>query len=516
MFSKLQGGKENVSLTGETSGQRKNVQKIGLLIADEVQLVGGEVGPTYEVIISRTRYVSAQTENKTPIVACGVSFANARDLGEWIGAPSHAIFNFSPAPYLAIVEYSSTKPVILFVPSRRQTKLTVDDILTPYRADEQPDLKFLNMDLESLLPHLDHLSDKGLAETLKHDKRIVQRLFESGAIHVLFASNDTIWSLPVASYTAIIMGVQYFEGKGHSYIEYPVMDVLQMMGRACRPMEDDRSRCVLMCQQTQKDFYRKFLAEGLPIESPPAYSYVRCYSLAEIAVKTIENKQDVMVILTWTYFYRWMTQNPNYYNLHNISHQHLSDHLSEQHVERSRELQVHSRRTFLIQLPPDLAADQQALVLKKIPNLLSACVDVISSRTWLSALGAMDPSQMCVQATWETDSPLKQIPHFDDELIKRSKAAGRDVATFVNSYLTLDVTHDLVKGMYTTGAPIILHVDEDEEDDGQIVVAFYPLASAVQLLVIKRDHHDIALDPIEVAEGEEIDSDEDELDSEED
>lgn len=34
-------------------------------------------------------------------------------------------------------------------------------------------------------------------------------------------------------------------------------------------------------------------------------------------------------ILTWTYFYRRMTQNPNYYNLHSVSHQHLSDHLSE-------------------------------------------------------------------------------------------------------------------------------------------------------------------------------------------
>ena len=76
--------------------QRKNVQSIGLLIADEIQLVGGEVGPTYEVVISRTRYVSAQTEIKTRIVACGVSLANARDLGEWMGAPSHAIFNFSP------------------------------------------------------------------------------------------------------------------------------------------------------------------------------------------------------------------------------------------------------------------------------------------------------------------------------------------------------------------------------------------------------------------------------------
>jgi pre-mRNA-splicing helicase BRR2 len=76
--------------------QRKNVQNIGLLIADEVQQVGGEVGPTYEVIISRTRYVSAQTEVKTRIVACGVSLANARDLGEWIGALSHTIFNFPP------------------------------------------------------------------------------------------------------------------------------------------------------------------------------------------------------------------------------------------------------------------------------------------------------------------------------------------------------------------------------------------------------------------------------------
>lgn len=72
------------------------MQTIALLIADEVQHIGAEGGPTYEVVISRTRYVSAQTEIKTRVVACGVSLANARDLGEWIGAPSHAIFNFSP------------------------------------------------------------------------------------------------------------------------------------------------------------------------------------------------------------------------------------------------------------------------------------------------------------------------------------------------------------------------------------------------------------------------------------
>jgi hypothetical protein len=51
------------------------VQNIDLLIADEIQLVGGEFGLTYEVVISRTCYVTAQTEVKTCIVACGVLLA---------------------------------------------------------------------------------------------------------------------------------------------------------------------------------------------------------------------------------------------------------------------------------------------------------------------------------------------------------------------------------------------------------------------------------------------------------
>lgn len=112
--------------------------------------------------------------------------------------PSLMIAMSKPA-YLAIKEYSASKPVIIFVPSRRQCRLTVDDLLTHCAADDQPDL-FLNIDPEDLQPHLDHVTDKGLVETLKHgigyfhealtkqDKRIVQRLFESGAIQVLVAS----------------------------------------------------------------------------------------------------------------------------------------------------------------------------------------------------------------------------------------------------------------------------------------------------------------------------------------
>src|ERR1700749_2139649 len=57
-------------------------------------------------------------------------------------------------------------------------------------------------------------------------------------------------------------------------------------------------------------------------------------------------------------------------------------------------LQAHFSR---IHLPPDLQSDLN-LILEKCLNLLSAAVDVMSSNAWLSALGAMDLSQMCVQA----------------------------------------------------------------------------------------------------------------------
>ena len=120
---------------------------------------------------------------------------------------------------------------------------------------------------------------------------------------------DTAWSLPVSSYMVIIMGVQTFDGQEHRYVDYAIADVLQMMGRACRPSVDTSSRCILMCQQTRKDFFKKFLNEALPVESSLP-QYLHDHFNAEIVAKTIENKQDAVDWCTWTWFYRRLMQNP--------------------------------------------------------------------------------------------------------------------------------------------------------------------------------------------------------------
>ena len=148
-----------------------------------------------------------------------------------------------------------------------------------------------------------------------------------------------------------------------------------------------------------------------------------------------------------------------------------------------------------------------------------------------------------------------------NELLQMDARQMRDVAMFVNSYPTLDVSYELAKGEYTAGAPITIQVslskdsdedmDEPSEDDETVIAPFYPKKKLAnwwvvigepktrQLLAIKKvtvhrnlavrlefslpqgthalklyvicdsymgADHDIDLDPLEVAEGEDDDS----------
>lgn len=347
--------------------QRKNVQNVHLFVVDELQLIGGEDGPVLEVVCSRMRYISSQIERQIRIVALSASLADARDVAQWLGCSSNCTFNFHPSVrplplelhiqgfnithnasrivamgkpvYNSIMRHSPNKPVVVFVPSRKQARLTAIDILT-YAAAEGTPGRFFHAEQDDIQPFLERMQDKTLKETLgqgvayvheglsRGDHRLVQQLFESSAIQIAVVTRNLCWGITMAAHLVIIMDTQLYNGKIHAYEDYPVTDVLQMIGFANRPQEDDDAKCVLMCQTSKKDFFKKFLNEPLPVESHLDHRLHDHFN-AEIVTKTIENKQDAVDYLTWTFIYRRLTQNPNYYNLQGVSHRHLSDHLSE-------------------------------------------------------------------------------------------------------------------------------------------------------------------------------------------
>lgn len=311
-----------------------------------------------------------------------------------------------------------------------------------------------------------------------------------------------------------------------------------------------------------------------------------------------------MDYLTWTFFYRRLTQNPNYYNLQGVSHRHLSDHLSElvegtlsdleqskcisvedemdtsplnlgmiaayyyinyttielfslslnsktkirglleiissaaeyedvvvrhrednvlkslgqrlpnkltgpsggqpkyndPHIKTNLLLQAHLCR---LQLGAELQGDTES-VLSKAIRLIQACVDVLSSNGWLSpAVAAMELAQMVTQAMWSKDSYLKQLPHFNNDIIKRCTDKGvetvfdimelededrskllqltdaqmADVARFCNRYPNIEMTYEVLdKDKIHSGSSVHVAVQLEREDEvsGPVIAPFFP------------------------------------------
>ena len=51
-------------------------------------------------------------------------------------------------------------------------------------------------------------------------------------------STALAWGVNLPAHLVIVKGTEFFDGKLSRYVDYPVTDILQMMGRAGRPQFD--------------------------------------------------------------------------------------------------------------------------------------------------------------------------------------------------------------------------------------------------------------------------------------
>ena len=84
---------------------------------------------------------------------------------------------------------------------------------------------------------------------------------------ILVCTATLAWGVNFPAHLVVVKGTEFFDGKTCRYVDYPVTDVLQMMGRAGRPQFDTHGVAVILCHEPKKNFYRKFLYEPFPVES---------------------------------------------------------------------------------------------------------------------------------------------------------------------------------------------------------------------------------------------------------
>ena len=399
--------------------QRSAVQRVSLFLVESLQQIGSgnASGVALEVIVSRMRYMSKQlklasSSSSAPaqnsksssssstskssnipqemrFVALASCIANVNNFSDWLGVSASNCFNFHPqvrpipveinmqsfeAPNQTSLQLGMTRPLlhaisknadpstptIIFVPSRKMSRLLTTDLMISMQAENTPQ-RFLHVDNDAELVALLSVVDSALLKDaliqgigfineslLEREVQLVKNLFKLGKIQILIVTRSFAFNLDVRSKYVIVAGTQYYEGKEHRYVDYGMSELLQMVSLAGRqvifgassssasqqqsrqaPMPYDTAcKCLIMCHQRKREFYKKFLAEPLPVESH-LETFLHDHLNAEIYTKVIENKQETLDYLTWTFYYRRLSQNPNYYGLQGVSHTHLSDKLSE-------------------------------------------------------------------------------------------------------------------------------------------------------------------------------------------
>lgn len=287
--------------------QRKRIHAIDLFIADELHLVGSSDGPVYEIVCSRIRYIVAQLERPIRIVGLSASVANGKDLAGWLAVSSSCTFNFHPnvrpvpldlhiqgfnishaqsrllamarPAYNAIKLHSPSKPVLVFTPTRTHTQVTAAELVSQAAADGNAG-RFLHVSEEELNGLISGMKDATLQELLRqgvgyyhaglddNDRRVLEHLFVKEAVQVLVVCKDLEWAVRLNAHLVVVMDTQAYDGKDHRYVDYPITDVLQMVGLASRPLLDDSGKCVILCQVRSLNILISAFAFSTPVANP--------------------------------------------------------------------------------------------------------------------------------------------------------------------------------------------------------------------------------------------------------
>ena len=348
---------DGISRSWQTRGY---VRQVSLVVIDEIHLLGGDRGPILEIIVSRMNYIASQSKGSVRLVGMSTACANATDLGNWLGV-KEGLFNFRhsvrPVPlqifidgfpeqrgfcplmqsmnrptFLAIKTHSPEKPVIVFVASRRQTRLTAKDLINLCGMEDNP-RRFVRMSEDDLQLNLSRVKDEALREALgfgiglhhaglvETDRQLAEELFANNKIQILVATSTLAWGVNLPAHLVVVKGTQYFDAQVEGYKDMDLTDVLQMLGRAGRPQFDTLGIARIFTQEAKKAFYKHFLHTGFPVESS-LHNVLDNHLGAEVSAGTIGTKQDALDYLTWTFFFRRLHKNPSYYGLQISSEDH--------------------------------------------------------------------------------------------------------------------------------------------------------------------------------------------------
>lgn len=324
---------------------RQFVQFVSVLVIDEVHLLGTDRGHIIEAVVDRMRAMPTPLR----IIALSTCLSNPLDVAKFLGVPGRGVYNYPPAarsvplttfirgfpgrhycPRMAamnkpvsdaIIEHSKGRPTLVFVSSRKQTRLTALDLIAFANANGTPFIYSTPAASEAVNyvsdPELAHCLSFGVglhhAGLLPQDCQIIENLFATGKLMLLVATSTLAWGVNMPAHFVVIKGTEYHDAKTCQWLPYSVTEMQQMMGRAGRPQFDKEGIVMILCEESRKDFLKKFINSPFPVESsmpPHIFDHIN----AEISSGRIRSMNTMKDWIKRTYFALRLAANPKYYD----------------------------------------------------------------------------------------------------------------------------------------------------------------------------------------------------------
>ena len=180
------------------------------------------------------------------MIGLSTAMANGTDVAEWFGTDQYGFFNFRPTvrpvpieihfegfsekhycPRMAtmnkpafnhIKKFSDGKPVIIFVSSRRQTRLTANDLISFSQMEGYVQSSWVKCDIKTIQAAINSVHDEYLRQTLSfgivmhhagldnHDRDICEELFVKNKVQIMIATSTLAWGVNFPARLVIIKG----------------------------------------------------------------------------------------------------------------------------------------------------------------------------------------------------------------------------------------------------------------------------------------------------------------------
>ncbi|XP_071491870.1 activating signal cointegrator 1 complex subunit 3-like [Diadema antillarum] len=338
----------------------KTVKDVSLIILDGLQFLGDECGPILEAIVARAKRMSQHTGRAVRLVGLSATMANAKDVARWLEVDDDHLFNFQTVHRpvklkLDVVGFSgklyhirmatmnkpvynaiktTKKRVLVFVSSRKQATATAYDLIAFLRHEEDPQM-WCRLKKEEVDNMAASVSDKILRLALSNgvgvyhmglstgDRETVEKLYRDKHLKVLVATKNLAWSTDLRARLVIIKGTEQYDTRAQRYVDMPVTDLLQMIGRAGRNKKDGRGTALVLVQNTKRGFYKKALRNPVNLETrwPVTSKTFSEYVNTEIVEGNIKTEGDVGTYMKTTFMYTRLRANPSYYGASDSSEQ---------------------------------------------------------------------------------------------------------------------------------------------------------------------------------------------------